>query len=40
MNPIKYGYKFNEGENLVSTIMIELSIPVGLPIPCDCSKCS
>ena len=25
MNPVKYGYKFDEGENLVPTVMMELS---------------
>ena len=29
MNPVKYGYKFDEGENLVPTVMMELSTPVG-----------
>ena len=35
MNPVKYGYKFDEGENLLPTIMTELSISVGLSIPCN-----
>ena len=40
MNPVKYGYKSDEGENLLSTIMTVLSISVGLSIPCNYSKCS
>ena len=40
MNPVKYGYKFDEGENLVPTVMMELSTPVGLSIPCNYSKYS
>ena len=40
MNPIKYGYKFDEEENLIPTIMIELSISVGLSLPFNYSKCS
>ena len=39
MKPVKYGYKFDEGEDLVPTIMTELSIPVGVSIPCNDSKC-
>ena len=40
MNPVKYGYKLDEGENLVPTVMMELSTPVGLSIPCNYSKYS
>ena len=40
MNPVKYGYKFDGGENLLPTITTELSISVGLSIPCNYSKCS
>ena len=40
MNPVKYGYKFDEGENLLPTVMMELSTPVGLSIPCNYSKYS
>ena len=40
MNAVKYRNKFCEGENLIPTIMTELSIPVGLSIPCDYSECS
>ena len=39
LNPVKYGYKFDEGEDLVPAIMTELSIPVGLSVPCNDSKC-
>ena len=40
MNPVKYGYKFDEQQNLLSTIMTVLSISAGLSIPCNYSKCS
>ena len=40
MNPVKYGYKFDEGENPLSTIMTELSILIGLSIPCNYFECS
>ena len=40
MNPVKYGYKFDEGENLLPTIMTEFSISVGLSIDCNYSKWS
>ena len=40
MNPVKYEYKFNEGESLVSTVMIELPNLAGLLIPCNYSKWS
>ena len=46
MNPVKYRNKFDEGENydriviIIPTIMTELSIPVGLSIPCNYSECS
>ena len=40
MNPVKYGYKFDEGENLLPTIMTELSISVGFSISCNYSECS
>ena len=40
MNPVKYDYKFNKGESLVSTIMMKLPKLVGLTIPCNYSKCS
>ena len=39
MNPVKYRNKFSEGENLVSTIMTELSIPVTLSIHTTYSEC-
>ena len=40
MNPIKYGYKVDKGENLVLTIMTEPSILVAFSIPFNYSKCS
>ena len=40
MNPVKYGNKLDEGENLVPTVMTEVSIPIGLSIPCNYSECS
>ena len=40
MNPVKYGYKFDEEENLVPTVMTEPPIPVGFSILCNYSEFS
>ena len=40
MNPVKYGHKFDEGENLVPAIITEPYIAVNFSIHCNYSKCS
>ena len=40
LNPLEYGYKIDEEENLVPIIMTEPPIADDFPHPCNCVKCA
>ena len=40
INPLNYGYKLDEDDNLVPIVSTKPPVPSNFPAPCNCKKCS